>query len=315
MAQTRVCFFGTPELSARCLDALIKNFDVKLVVTGKDKPFGRGRKLQPSPVKKLALEKNIPVIHPERFDNGFQKMIDDEGIDLIVVVAYGRILPGSVIFKPRYGSINFHASLLPKYRGPSPIQSVFLDGEKKTGITIQRMAEEMDSGDILKTLEIKIPDNWNAEDLLNHITEIGPDFLVQTIEEYLDGKLHPVRQNDREATYCRIIKKEDGIINWNEDAETIVRKIKAFSIWPVARTLLDGKKLLIYRAGKIENQDSRGVTGEVIIANQKDGIIVKCGKNLISILELQLENKKRMDYKSFINGYRNLLGKVFEKPL
>lgn len=312
MAKTRICFFGTPELSMRCLEALVKQFDVRLVVTGRDKPYGRGRKIMPSPVKRFALEKGLSVAHPENFDAGFLKLLEDERIELIVVVAYGRILPGVVIFKPIYKSINFHASLLPKYRGPSPIQSVFLNGEKKTGISIQVMNEEMDRGDILRKLEIEIPDDWNSEDLLKHIIEIGPDFLVRTIEDYLKGELIPIRQNDDEATYCRIIKKEDGILNWGEDAEIIVRKVKAYSIWPVARTFLDGKKLMIYRSKKIDNVSFGGIPGEVVELSRRDGIIVKCGKDLVSLLELQLENKKRMDYVSFINGYRNLKGKILE---
>jgi len=311
MDNINIAFFGSPVLGEVCLSELIRCYSVKLVVTKPDRVKGRGKRIEFTPVKKLAQENNISLYQPEKIDDRIIEVIKRHSIDLIVVVAYGKILPQILINYPRFGCLNLHASLLPKYRGPSPIQSVILMGEKKTGITLQIMEKKLDAGDIIASKEILIPESFTAENLLREIVDISPSFLVENIENYLSHKIEPVHQDEHKATYCSIIKKEDGLINWMEEEKVIINKIRAFNVWPVCYSYLDGKVLRIFNASYFFRSDyNNAKPGEIIETDKKNGIIVKTGKGCIKILELQVENKKRMKYNQFINGYRHIKGKI-----
>lgn len=311
MKDPRIAFFGSPSLAARCLRALLESFRVELVVTNPDKIRGRGRRISPTPVKELALRNNIDVFQSGRIDSSLTAMLRKHEIDLNVVVAFGKILPEDIIHYPRYGSVNLHASLLPKLRGPSPVQSAILNGETKTGITLQMMKKEMDAGDILATRRLRIDPHDTAEDLMEMIIDRAPSFLLQTLKDYLNNKINPVKQNSEEATYCSIIKKEDGRIDWNESTSVLLRKIKAYNLWPVAFSFLNGNLLHIFDAFvPPEHSMVGGVPGEIVEADRKAGIIVKTGDGAIGLSEVQLENRKRMSYHEFMNGYRNLKGSV-----
>lgn len=311
MKYPKIAFFGTPPLARACLAALVNSFQVKLVVTKSDKAQGRGKRIKLTPVKDLALKNNIDIYQPHKIDKGLIEALSRNRIELNVVVAFGKILPVEVLDFPKYGSVNLHASLLPKYRGPSPIQSVILNGERKTGITLQKMNKEVDAGDILIQREIVIKRDYTSQDLMERIVELSPTFLIQGIKDYISGKIKPKKQNGDKATYCSIIKKEDGLIDWTEKALVILNIIRAHNIWPVAFTYLDGKMLKIYNARMSPLEDCfRARYGEVVEASAINGIVIKTGEGIINILDLQLENRKRMSYQEFINGFRNLKGKV-----
>jgi len=308
----KIAFFGSPELASACLSILIKRYKVVMVVTRPDRARGRGRKIIPTCVKKVALEYNIPVYQPQKIEKDFVNILKKHGVNLIVTVAFGRILPSEIIHYPELGSLNLHASLLPRYRGPSPIQAAIMNGDSQSGITVQLMNTRMDAGDIINRLPIPLNEDCTAEDLWKQVMEKAPQFLIFSIDGFLKGKLVPHPQQESEASYCSILRKEDGKIYWKEDGKSIVRKIRAFNIWPVAFTFLNGKQLKLYRA-VYEEKSLSGVPGEVVEVDKKKGIMVRAGKGMVGITDLQLENKKRMSHIDFINGYRELKGKVLGK--
>jgi methionyl-tRNA formyltransferase len=313
MNHVRVAFFGSPPLARACLEELHHRFDVRLVVTQPDREKGRGRKISMTPVKSYAVDRGIAVYQSGDLGEPLIDELSKYGTDLIVVVAFGRILPGRVIDAVPRGSLNLHASLLPKYRGPSPIEAALLAGERETGITLQLMAPEMDRGDILSSLAISIGNDWTAEDLYAVITERAPSFLVQSVHDYLDGKLSPVPQDESRASYCSVVKKENGTINWHEEAERIRNKIRAYNLWPVAQTTFQGKQLKIFNARTAAAPTSTaasGKPGEVVSADMKEGIIVQTGSGRLIITDLQIENRRRMNFKEFLNGHRNIRGSV-----
>jgi len=311
MTDVTVAFFGSPELAKRCLAYLLDSFNVAVVISRPDKIRGRGRKVTPTPVKELAISRGIPVYTPEKILPQFGKTIEEYGVDCNVVVAYGQILPREVIYCPGWNSVNLHASLLPELRGPSPIQTAILSGLRKTGITLQLIKEELDAGDIIAQQVIEIEPHWTAEDLLNEIMMTAPDFLVESLRDYIDGRATPVPQAEEKATYCKILKRKDALIDWSESAASISNKIRAYNIWPVAYTYLNGRILKLYNAFVYENGKKYGRNpGAVIDVLKGTGIIVQTGTGVISLTELQLENKKRMGFMEFANGYRNLKGTV-----
>jgi len=264
-----------------------------------------------TPVKEIALQNGIALYQPWDIDKDIIQALESHGIDLIVVVAYGKILPEEIIRYPEWGSLNLHASLLPRYRGPSPIEAVLVNGEKTTGITLQIMDKEMDAGDILAQRAIPVEPGMTASDLLEEIIKVSPGFLAESVSKYLSKELHLQKQCEQDATYCPIIKKEDGHINWKEEAQAIVNKIRAYTLWPVAYTTLEGNYLRIFNARLQQpGEPYTAKPGEIVELNKKEGIYVKTGNGLISILELQPVNKRKMDFRQFLNGYRNLKGKV-----
>jgi methionyl-tRNA formyltransferase len=283
-------------------------------VTQPDRLKGRGKALTATPVKQYAQERGIPVYQSGDLGAPLIEQLRDLDIELVVVVAFGRILGEDIITLPRYGSLNLHASLLPRHRGPSPIEAAILAGDRQTGITLQVMSPEMDRGDLLATEKIGIEDNCTAEDLLKEVVDVSPHFLVRGVGDFLDGKLLRTPQNENEASYCPMISKEDGRISWAKSAGVIERQIRAYNIWPVASTRLEGKVLRVFnchatgRTG--EHGDGSGHPGQIVAAGRDDGIVVRTGEGFLSITDLQLENKRRMNYRDFLNGHRNLRGTV-----
>lgn len=316
MKAPRIAFFGTPLLAQVCLDALHRSFGVSLVVTKPDRECGRGKKITQSLVKEYATEYGIDVYQKADLSTDIIEVLRSKGIGLNVVVAYGKIFPGAIIESPVLGSVNLHASLLPRYRGPSPLVAAILNGEKKTGITLQKMHRRMDAGDIFVQREISIDDGDTAGDLLGKVIKDSPDFIVDGVGRFISGKTKPEPQDEAAATYCSMIKKEDGLIDWSKPAERIVNEIRAYNPWPVAHTFLDGKTLRVFRAVLCAGGDEkRGVPGEIVDVRQKEGIVTMTGTGRVGILDLQLENKRRMGYREFECGCRGLVGKVLNNTL
>jgi methionyl-tRNA formyltransferase len=313
MKSPGIAFFGSPPLARNCLDALLQHFQIRLVVTQPDRERGRGRRISITPVKALALEADLPLYQDENLGEPLVSEIQARGVELVVVVAYGRILPERIIYSPPLGCLNLHASLLPKFRGASPIEAALLAGERETGVTLQVMVPEMDRGDVIASERIPIEDHWTAEHLAHEIAGRAPAFLVHSLKEYLSGRLSPVTQDEERASYCSVIRKEDGRLNWNEPAERIRNRIRAYSLWPVAHTRLDQKLLRIFNAAIPPVETGRsGVPGEILEADRQRGIVVRTGEGAVSITDLQMENKRRMDFRTFVNGYRNLRGELLE---
>jgi methionyl-tRNA formyltransferase len=314
MKAPRIAFFGTPHLAESCLDALHRAFGVTLVVTKPDREFGRGRRKRPSPVKAYAQKHGIGVYHETDSGTNIIELLRAQRIELNIVVAYGRILQEEIIEEPSFGSVNLHASLLPKYRGPSPLEAALLNGEKKTGITLQKMHRQMDAGDIIIQQEIPVDEYDTAGDLLEKVMAVCPAFIVDGTKRFISGELGPVPQDEASATYCPLIRKEDGLIDWSEKAERIVNEIRAYNPWPVSYTFIDGKLLKIFRAVRCEEVTSLSARpGEIMGLHQTDGIVTMTGSGSIGITELQLENKRRMGHWEFVCGCRDLVGKILKK--
>jgi methionyl-tRNA formyltransferase len=317
MEKERIAFFGSPSLAHVCLKALHSRFHIPLVVTQPDRERGRGRKVSMTPVKQYALEQGLAVYQSADLGEGLEQALGEHGITLNVVVAFGRLLRESIIDFPERGSVNLHASLLPKYRGASPIEAAILNGERETGITLQRMKVEMDQGAVLAQMPVAIDDCWTARVLHRRIEEVSPSFLSRSVTGYIDGRLEPVPQDESKASYCGVIRKEDGRIEWRDQASDIRNKIRAYDVWPVAFTFLKGRRLRLYNARVTDAAPAlRGdaENGQVIRADKKQGIVVKTGNGYLGITELQMENKRRMDHVEFMNGHRDLLGSILGAP-
>lgn len=305
---------GTPYFAAVILKKIIaKQYNVAAVFTQPNKKFGRKQEPKKSLVKELAEKNNIPIYEPQDFKEGsVTEEIAKMRPDLIVVAAYGKILPKAILEIPKYGSINVHASLLPKLRGASPVQEAFLSEEKKTGVTLMLMNEKMDAGEIINQEEITIEKNDNTLTLTEKLANIGERTLTETLPLWLDGMIKATAQNEKEATYCRVIKKEDGKIDWSEPAETIFRKWKAYQPWPGIFTFFSHKskeeRLKLIRISKAENVDIGEMPGKVVKYKSKIGVQAK--KGLIILEKVQLEGKKIMNIEDFIKGREDFLNSI-----
>ncbi|HTB86121.1 MAG TPA: methionyl-tRNA formyltransferase [Candidatus Sulfotelmatobacter sp.] len=306
MTPLRIIFMGTAELSRASLEKLCagKNFSVAAVVTQPDKPKGRELKLTSSPVKILAGNFELPVLQPLKArDEKFISELRALKPDLLVVVAYGQILPQSILDVPKYGCINVHTSLLPKYRGAAPIQRAIADGETETGVTIMKMDAGLDTGPILSTRRTPISPADDSQILHDRLAQLGAELLVETIPDFVAGKILPQPQPSQGASYAAKIKKEDGQINWNDPAERIYNRLRAFTPWPGVFSFLqtdDKPQLLkVWKAG-VTGQS--GGAGEILSAD-KNGIVVGCGKDSLRILELQREGGKRLPAQEFLAGF------------
>ena len=302
---------GTPEFAVPSLRALIEvGENVVAIVTQPDKPRGRGKKLTPPPVREAALKHNIPVFQPEKIkDEPFITAISNFSPDVIAVVAYGKILPKAILDIPPKGCINVHASILPKYRGAAPINWAIINGEKETGITTMLLDEGMDTGDMLLTEKVEIRDDDTASSLHDRLKYIGADLLIKTIKGIKSETIRPIPQDDSQATYAPMLKKEDGRIDWTMKAEEIKNLIRGFFPWPGAYTRWDGKQIKIFKA-----EVEAGVKEEpgTVINISTEGIFVATGKGILLIKELQPENKNRMTASEFIKGYRIVKGQIFD---
>ncbi|HBR17715.1 MAG: methionyl-tRNA formyltransferase [Deltaproteobacteria bacterium RIFCSPLOWO2_12_FULL_43_16] len=304
---------GTPEFAAPSLKTLIAaGEDVAAVVTQPDKPKGRGKHLSPPPVKELALKYNIPVLQPEKIrDEAFINIIQKLRPDIIVVIAYGKILPKAILDIPPKGCINVHASLLPKYRGAAPINWAIINGEKETGITTMLMDEGMDTGDILLTERVEIQDNDTTDSVYEKLKDIGANLLIKTISGLKKGMVRPIDQDDSYATYAPMLKKEDGRIDWAIKPEEIRNLIRGMYPWPGAYTRWEGKQLKIFKA-QVASEERTSEEPGVIIKTSTDGIYVATGAGILLITELQPENKSKMSASEFIKGYKIGKGQIFD---
>jgi len=301
---------GTPDLAAEVLNKLINSeHQILAVVTQPDKPKGRGKQVQCSPVKELALKHNIQVFQPNKAkEEGFLDILADLKPDVIVVAAFGQILPKAILDLAKYGCINVHASLLPKYRGAAPIQWSIINGEEKTGITIMHMDVGIDTGDMIMKAEVPIETKETSGSLQDKLALCGGDLLLKALEAIENGTATREKQNDADSNYVKVLNKAEGHIDFNQSAVKIERFIRGFNPWPSAYTLLDGKTLKIWSADVMVDE-SNGMPGEIISVT-KDSIIVKTGEGNIAIQELQLEGKKRMTVNAFLRGYSVVIGTI-----
>lgn len=308
MLNIKTIFFGTPDFAVKTLKALIKNTSVLATITQPDKKVGRKQKIVFSPIKKIAQENNILVLQPNKIkDPTFLLQIKKLDPDLIVVAAYGKIIPKTILDIPKYGCINIHASLLPKYRGASPIQTAILNGEKETGITLILMNEKMDEGDIIAKATEKIYNYDTSETLHNRLSPLGMKLLIKILPEYLDKKILPKPQNHNLATYAKIIKKEDGKIDWQQKASKIDQQIRAFTPWPSAFTFIDQQRFKILKAKPI-NSDPKQSNGLIFASDEK--IAIACQNSYLLIDKWQPEGKKPINTKDYLLGHQNITNKI-----
>jgi methionyl-tRNA formyltransferase len=303
----KILFFGSSQFSLPPLVSIFK--DVIAVVTKRPRPKGRGYLLEDNEVKKVAIEHNIPLIEIDSFRDEAAAHIREIKSDLFVVASFGLIIPKWALDVPSIGAINIHPSLLPRYRGPSPIQWAILNGEEVTGITIMKVSERMDAGNIIYQEPLMIRPEDNAITLSERLSRRSAEILPEIINEIeIDGLPPGIEQNEEGATYTPIIKKEMGKIDWYRDAIEIARQIKAFVQWPTAYTFLDGTMLKIFE-GEPAGLDLKAQPG-MIVSVKREGIVVATSDKAILLKEVQLQNKRRMKAYDFANGYKGLIGKV-----
>ena len=299
-----IIFMGTPEFAVPALKALHKNDqDITLVVTQPDRPKGRGRKRTPSPVKETAMNLGYSVIQPSSVRTvEFSNCIEKHTPDFIVVVAFGHIIPKNILNIPEIATINIHASLLPKYRGPAPIQWAIINGEKETGVTTMLMDEGLDTGDILLSSKLEIAPDDTSDTLHNRLADLGADLLIQTLNAFETGDINPISQDHSQVTYAPMLKKNDGRINWGRPANALEAFIRGMTPWPGAFTFHEKKRFKIFRAKTIV-MDTKASPGSVI-KSFPDELWISTGKGVLSIMELQGESGKRLFIKDFLRGYK-----------
>ncbi len=309
----RIAFMGTPDFSVDCLKALIDSeHDIVGVFCQPDKPVGRKQVLTPPDVKVEALKHDLKIFQPASLKNGKGvEILEKIQPELVVVVAYGKILPKDFLDFPKYGCINIHASVLPKYRGASPIHFAVLNGDKTTGVTAQLMDEGVDTGDILNVATVEIGENDTTEYMYEVLAPLGARVLMETIELLEKGELKPVKQDDSKASNVGLLSKDMSNIDWSCSAFEIHNKIRGLYSWPGASTVLGGKTLKLH-SSFLSDKKGNNKPGEVIENSNK--LVVACGDNkCVEITELQLEGKKRMSASAFLNGYSVEKGLILGK--
>ncbi|MCH5265472.1 MAG: methionyl-tRNA formyltransferase [Lachnospiraceae bacterium] len=306
-----VIFMGTPDFSVPVLQGLLQSekHKVTAVVSQPDKARGRSGKLVFTPVKEAAVAAEVPVYTPKRVkEPDFVKSLRQIPCDVIVVVAFGQILPPDILEFPKYGCINVHASLLPRWRGAAPMQWAILSGDKKTGITTMQMDAGLDTGDMLLKKEVEITPEETGESLHDKLAALGSDLLLETLEQAEQGTLQKIPQKEEESTYAKMLSKDLGRLDFSWEAEKIERYIRGLNSWPSAYTGLRGKTLKLWQAQVVET-DTKEVPGTVVSV-EKDGFSVQTGKGCLKIVELQLEGKKRMNASDFLRGMQIKEGDV-----
>ncbi len=296
---TRVVFMGTPEFAVPVLDGLIKNYNVVLVVTQEDKEKDRKGNLLYTPVKRLAIDNNIPVYQPNSIRKEYAKILEYNP-DIIVTCAYGQIIPIELLNYPKYGCINVHASLLPKLRGGAPIHRALMNGDKETGITIMYMDEKMDNGDIISQEKTPIYEDENLDSLYDRLSKMGSELLLKTLPDILSNTNKRIKQDEKNVTYGYNINREEEKIDFNSESLKIHNKVRALSTRPGAYCYLDDKRLKIYKTS-LTDTISEGKPGTIMDVT-KNGIYVSTNDYVIIIKELKIEGKKKCDVRDFING-------------
>lgn len=302
----RVVFMGTPDFAVGTLEALLQSrHQVVAVVTQPDKPKGRGKNMQFTPVKEVAVKANIPVLQPKRVrEPEAVEAIRQFEPDVIVVVAFGQLIPKAILDIPQYGCVNVHASLLPKYRGAAPIQWAVIDGEKKSGVTTMQMDEGLDTGDMLLTREVVLDPQETGGSLFDKLSGVGAGLLLKTLDELEAGRIHPQKQPEEGTTaYAAMLTRKMGEIDWTQSAVKIERLVRGLNPWPSAYTQLGQKILKIWKAAVHPAAERIREPGTVILIDKKR-FGVQTGDGMLEILEVQLEGKKRMDADAFLRGYQ-----------
>ena len=309
----KLVYMGTPDFAVPPLTALVEaGHEVAAVVTQPDKPKGRGKAVLMTPVKEKALSYGIPVYQPVKVrEPEFVKTLADLAPDVIVVVAFGQILPKSILEIPRYGCVNIHASLLPKYRGAAPIQWAVIDGEKETGVTTMFMNEGLDTGDMLEKEVVPLDPKETGGSLHDKLSAVGGRLILSTLKGLEDGTLKGTPQTDEGSCYAKMLKKSLGDIDWTMGGAAIERLIRGLNPWPSAYTSLHGKTLKIWDADVTDRE--YGVEPGTVAEVSKDQLIIQTGKGSLSVRSLQLEGKKRMDIQDFLRGYSLEKGTVLER--
>jgi methionyl-tRNA formyltransferase len=309
----RLIFMGTPEFAVPALARLVNDgHEIAAVFTQPDKPVGRGKQLHASPVKNFALEHGIVVHQPAKIKTSEEVRAVFEAIkpEACLVAAYGKILPEWLLKIPRLGCINVHASLLPKYRGAAPINWAIANGESETGVTIMQMDIGMDTGAMLTKRATRIDPYETAAELTARLSQIGAELLSESLPQIADGEINPEPQNESEATYAPILKREDGLIDWRMSAAEIANRVRAFQPWPTVFTMFRGARLIFWRAREIATDENATTLDAAlkpakIAAMDKAGLVVRCaGATLLQVEEVQLEGKRRVPARDFVNGSR-----------
>ncbi|MGV3041708.1 methionyl-tRNA formyltransferase [Staphylococcus rostri] len=303
---SKIIFMGTPDFSTKILEMLIETEEVVAVVTQPDRPVGRKRQLTPPPVKKVALAHDIPVYQPEKLAGSEElATLMTLPCDLIVTAAFGQLLPETLLTYPKYGAVNVHASLLPKYRGGAPIHQSIIDGEAETGVTIMYMVKQLDAGDIISQRAIPIEESDDVGTMHDKLSDLGTELLRETLPSILNGTNSRTPQDAALATFASNIQREDERIDWTQDARTIFNHIRGLSPWPVAYTKLDDKVMKLYRAQVVSNK--QGAPGTIIETTKKQIIVGTGSDDAIALTEIQLAGKKRMPVANFLSGVQDAL--------
>ena len=303
----KILFMGTPDFAVPCLEKLIKDgHNIVGVLTQPDKPQGRKMKLTPPPVKELALQNNLEVYQPESLKNdAIKPLLEEKQPELIVVVAYGKILPKYVLDFPKYGCINVHGSLLPRWRGAAPIQWSIIAGDKTAGVTTMKMSEGLDTGDMLLKYETEIGQTETAGELFDRLALSGAELLHDTIEQI--NSIVPEVQDESKANYAHMLDKQIAQIDWSKSNKEIDCLIRGLNPWPIALTTLNGERLKVYSASL---QNASGKAGEVLQADTKNGLLVACGEGAMLLNEIQAVGGKRMNAKDYLRGHKIEVGSI-----
>ena len=309
----RIIFMGTPDFSVGTLEALVEaGHEVCLVVTQPDKPKGRGKEMQYTPVKEAALKHGIEVYQPRRIREAeCVEKLRQYNADIMVVIAFGQIIPKEILEMVPYGCVNVHASLLPKYRGAAPIQWSIIDGEAVTGVTTMQMDEGLDTGDMLLKTEVPITAEETGESLHDKLAEAGAALCVETLAKLQEGSIVPEKQGESPTAYAKMLDKKLGNIDWTKSAVEIERLVRGLNSWPSAYTYWNKKVVKIWKAS-VTDENSNEQAGTVVKV-EKDGFYVQTGNGLLKVFELQIPGKKRMDAGAFLRGYTIEPGEVFHQ--
>jgi len=290
MIHSRFIFVGTSQFAVPAMEKLIENnYSISIVVTATDKPAGRKQELAPPPVKQAALKHNLPILQPEKI-SAVSPEISKLKPNLLIVAAYGRLIPKNILDIPRFGCLNLHPSLLPEYRGPSPIQTAILNGDKTSGVTVMLLDEKIDHGPIISQKKIAITPDENYQTLEKKLAVAAADCLIEILPRYLQGKIKPQKQNERRASYTKLLTRQDGQINWKQNAREIERKIRAFHPWPGAWTYFNKKRVKILKARAVKKEDDA---------------VMRAGKDYLLLEIVQPQGKKPMTGEEFFRGLRS----------
>ncbi len=301
----RVVFMGTPDLAVTVLDALLQSpHEVVGICCQPDRPRGRKREPAPPPVKERAVCCDVPVYQPRSLRRKAHERLVAMAPDVMVVAAYGRILPQHILDIPRYGCLNVHASLLPKYRGAAPIQWAIANGDSASGVTIMQMDAGLDTGDMLATRRVPITSTTTADQLHDELAVVGAELLLETLQNVEAGALSPVAQDESLATEAPMLSREDGLINWNWTGEKVDCRLRGFHPWPGSHTTLKGRQLKVFPPVHFLADNSLHEPPGTVLAVAADGLTVRCGNGAIRLTEVQLQNKKRMPAHQFATGAR-----------